>query len=156
MKFNRKSMRLLIFTMNEENYLDGWVKWAFSKYGNGKQSISRYEMKLAVICLTGKKPVLPKNQNSFTIQDLHDIVGRLKKEVIFGDMNVIYDTIDKDGKGYVTLQDLKEAATANNATVSLSAIDNAFKAADTDNDGRITYHDFISYVKSGMTELGII
>ena len=142
--------------MNDESYLDGWIKWAFLKYSNGKQYVNRYEMKLAVICLTGKKPVLPKNQNSFSIQDLHDLVGHLKKEAIFGDMNVIYDTIDKDGKGYVTIKDLKEAASANNATVSLSTIENAFKAADTDNDGRITYQDFISYVKSGMTELGII
>lgn len=142
--------------MNEENYLDGWINWAFSKYSNGKQRINRYEMKLAVICLTGKKPVLPKKQDSFTIQDLHDIVGHLKKEAIFGDMNIIYDTIDKDGKGYVTIQDLKEAASANNATVSLTTIENAFKAADTDNDGRIAYQDFISYVKSGMNELGII
>ncbi|OHT03309.1 hypothetical protein TRFO_29353 [Tritrichomonas foetus] len=71
-------------------------------------------------------------------------------------MNTIYDAIDKEGKGYVSIDDLKNAAKQYNATVNETALINAFKTADRDRDGRITYQDFINFVKSGMIDLGIV
>ena len=142
--------------MNSGDYISQWIDWAFSNYSEGNPTLNRHQMKLAVISLTGKKPVLNRNKKYFTNQDLREFVGQIDKDDLIGNLEIIYDSIDKDGKGYVSLDDIQEAAKNNHATLPSHTIANAFKAGDKDNDGRIPYIDFIKLVKSGMIDLGII
>ena len=142
--------------MEKEKYTLDWINWAFAKYSNGKQTIGRHEMKLAVISLTGKMPLLPKNQSAYTIHDLHDIMNTICKESILNNINKIYDAIDKEGKGYVTIQDVLAASKENNVTIPVSTIESAFNLGDQDHDGFIPTKEFLDLVRSGMAELGVI
>ena len=67
--------------------MNDWVNWSFSQYANGKDRLTRHQMKLAVISMTGKKPTdLPRDQNSFTIEDLEQYVRILNS----GNFGMIY------------------------------------------------------------------
>ena len=136
--------------------MNDWVNWSFSQYANGKDRLTRHQMKLAVISMTGKKPTdLPRDQNSFTIEDLEQYVRILNSGNIIGDVCSLYDCIDQDGKGYVTVLDLIAAAEANHANISQAALEDAFQRVDRDRDGRISYRDFMNTVNTGLIELGV-
>ena len=141
---------------NDPTLLDEWVRWSFAQYGNGKDALTRHQMKLAVISLTGKKPTdLPRGQNSFSINDLADYVTILTKGSIIGDISSLYDAFDQDGKGYVTLPDMIDAAKTYNTNISEQIIEDAFNRVDRDHDGRISYREFMSTIDTGLIELGV-
>jgi hypothetical protein len=140
----------------EQNMLEEWVKWSFEQYSEGRSTLTRQQMKLAVISLTGQKPSdLPRGHSSFTLQELYRYIHTLNAGSILGDISSIYDEIDQTGKGFVQVEDLIKAAQKNSANLSVAVLQDAFARADTDHDGRISYRDFVAIVKTGLIELGV-
>jgi hypothetical protein len=139
-----------------ENLLEEWVKWSFDQYSGGNPFLTRRQMKLAVISLTGGRPKgLPRGQTSFSLAELYQYIYRLNSGTILGDVSSLYDQFDCSGHGFVTLQDLLAAAEKNNANFSQKVLEDAFNRVDTDQDGRISYRDFLNTVKTGLIELGV-
>jgi hypothetical protein len=140
----------------QKNLLEEWVKWSFDQYSEGKPTLSRQQMKLAVISLTGKKPAdLPPGQTSFSVQDLYRYINALNDGSIIGDISSIYEEIDQTGQGFIQVDDLIRAARKYKANLSVPVLQDAFARADADHDGRISYRDFIATVKTGLIELGV-
>jgi hypothetical protein len=140
----------------QKNLLEEWVKWSFEQYSEGKPTLTRQQMKLAVISLTGKKPAdLAPGQTSFSLQELYRYINTLNDGSILGDISSIYEEIDQTGKGFVEVDDLIRAAQRHKANLSVSILQDAFARADTDHDGRISYREFLTTVKTGLIELGV-
>jgi Ca2+-binding EF-hand superfamily protein len=136
--------------------LEEWVKWSFNQFGGGNSTLTRQQMKLSVISLTGKKPTnLTPKQSSFTLSELYQYIHYLNEGSILGDISLLYDEIDQTGQGFIQIEDLLRTAQRNKANLSVAVLQNAFSRADTDHDGRISYRDFLSTVKIGLIELGI-
>jgi hypothetical protein len=139
-----------------ENLLEDWVKWSFNQYSGGNSCLTRRQMKLAVISLTGGNPKgLPRGQTSFSLPELYQYIYRLNSGTILGDVSSLYDQFDCSGHGFVTLEDLIVASEKNNANFARKVLEDAFHRVDTDQDGRISYRDFINTVKTGLIELGV-
>jgi hypothetical protein len=138
------------------NLLEEWVKWSFDNYSEGQSTLTRQQMKLAVISLTGQKPTdLPPGQTAFTLSELYRYIHCLNAGSILGDISSIYDEIDESGQGFVQVEDLIRAAQKNGANLSGTVLQDAFTRADSDHDGRISYRDFLAIVKTGLIELGV-
>jgi hypothetical protein len=140
----------------EHDLLDEWVKWSFDQYREGSPTLSRQQMRLAVISLTGKKPKdLPPGQKAFSLPDLYRHIHSLNQGSIIGDISSLYDELDQAGNGYLQVEDLVQAAQRNQANISVKVLEDAFNRVDTDRDGRISYREFITTVKTGLIELGV-
>jgi Ca2+-binding EF-hand superfamily protein len=113
-------------------------------------------MKLAVISMTGLKPIgLARGKNSFSVADLMEFVRTVNSGSIIGDLNSVYDQFDPEGHGFITYQDLERAARTSKSTVAADVLENAFLRADSDGDGRVPFNDFIGIVRKGLNELGV-
>lgn len=135
--------------MSDLNF-DDWVEWTFNKYSEGNQCLNRRQMKLAVISLTGKKPKLP-DQKIFTFGDFRRFLGNLDFNKYIGDFSELYEKIDKEQKGYIRIQDLIQACKEFGEYVDIDVLHGAFSRVDTDNDGMISYKEFISTVQAGFS-----
>lgn len=141
--------------MEKSFSFDEWIVWSFEKYSEGNKILNRRQMKLAVISLIGKKPKLNQSQKLFTLDDLRRTIGDISFRSFADNANKIYDEIDKEQKGYVKLQDLYSAAQQYCPGISETLITQAFTRADTDNDGMISYKDFMSIVHLGFQSIGV-
>lgn len=59
----------------------------------------------------------------------------------------LFDTIDRDRKGYITPTDLETWLTIRNASKSYTRYERAFRRMDLNNDGRITFEEFLQMVR---------
>lgn len=142
--------------MDEKRFtFDEWISWSFQKYSEGNQILNRRQLKLAVISLIGKKPKLNPNQKLFTLEDLKRIVGDISYRGFADNANKIYEEIDKEQKGYIKLQDLFIVTKKYCPGITDTIITQAFTRSDTDNDGMISYKDFLSIVHLGFQSIGI-
>jgi len=140
----------------EHDLLDEWVKWSFDQYSSGNSTLSRQQMKLAVISLTGNKPKdLPSGQAAFSLPDLYRYIHSLNQGSIIGDISSLYDELDRSARGYLVIDDLVQAAQRNQANISAKVLEDAFNRVDADRDGRISCREFIATVKTGLIELGV-
>ena len=58
-----------------------------------------------------------------------------------------FQRFDKDGSGYITAAELREAMTHVGQRLSVSAFDEMIGAADTNEDGKIQYEEFVEQMK---------
>ena len=144
--------RLILIMIKKQTDLSEWIKWTFEKYSNGNNSLTRHQMKLAVITLTGHKPNLPKDHSKFSLEDLNEFIGT--SGTILCNTSIIYDQIDVEQKGFITLKDLLDANKKSESKIQESVLKSAFSRADIDHDGRIPFSEFLSIVSDGLTDLG--
>ncbi|KAG6491008.1 hypothetical protein ZIOFF_052340 [Zingiber officinale] len=60
-----------------------------------------------------------------------------------------FSYFDKDGNGFIELEELREALTEDGATDSTDAANNILQEIDTDKDGLISYDEFVAMMKTG-------
>ena len=136
---------------SNEFTFDEWVQWSFEKYSNGKQILTRHEMKLAIISLTGKKPKL-EEQKLYTIDDLRKEVQDYSMKTFISNINQIYEEIDREQNGFIRLKDLYSRAQKCCPQIS-PLLEEAFSNVDKDNDGMISYREFVTTVENGFRSL---
>ena len=130
---------------------DDWVQWSFEKYSNGSGVLNRHQMKLAIISLTGKKVKLG-DQKLYTVNDLRKYVKDYSMKTFISNINQIYEEIDKKENGFLVLSDLYERAQKLCPQVA-PLLEEAFNAVDRDNDGMISYKEFVSTIEEGFKTL---
>ena len=62
-------------------------------------------------------------------------------------MKVAFKMFDKDKNGYIERDELKQMMTKLGEKLTDGEIDEMMKEADTDNDGRVNYNEFLAMMK---------
>ena len=62
-------------------------------------------------------------------------------------MKVAFTMFDKDKNGYIERDELKQMMTKLGEKLTDGEIDEMMKEADTDNDGRVNYNEFLAMMK---------
>ncbi|XP_059433868.1 calcium-dependent protein kinase 26-like isoform X1 [Corylus avellana] len=66
-----------------------------------------------------------------------------------------FQYFDKDGNGYITVDELQQACPEHNMTVAyLEHIEDIIRDVDQDNDGRINYGEFVALMRKGNVDIG--
>ncbi|XP_059452726.1 calcium-dependent protein kinase 26-like [Corylus avellana] len=66
-----------------------------------------------------------------------------------------FQYFDKDGNGYITIDDLQQACEEHNMSgISLEDIEDTIRNVDQDNDGRIDYREFVALMEKGNGRIG--
>ena len=63
------------------------------------------------------------------------------------EMKVAFKMFDKDKNGYIERDELKQMMTKLGEKLTDGEIDEMMKEADTDNDGRVNYNEFLAMMK---------
>jgi len=63
-----------------------------------------------------------------------------------------FSYFDKDGSGYITVDELQQACKEHNMPAAF--LDDVIKEADQDNDGRIDYGEFVAMMTKGNMGVG--
>ena len=63
------------------------------------------------------------------------------------EMSVAFKMFDKDKNGYIERDELKQMMTKLGEKLTDGEIDEMMKEADTDNDGRVNYNEFLAMMK---------
>ena len=89
----------------------------------------------------------PKDTGTINFDEFLSMMGRKISANFEEEMKVAFKMFDKDKNGYIERDELKQMMTKLGEKLTDGEIDEMMKEADTDNDGRVNYNEFLAMMK---------
>lgn len=95
----------------------------------------------------------PQNTGTINYQDFFDLINeKVSQKDQEEQIKMTFDMLDSDRKGKITFKDLKKVAEALGEEISDQEIREMINEADIDNDGEISYEEFVSLVRIATSD----
>ena len=89
----------------------------------------------------------PKDTGTINFDEFLTMMGRKISANFEEEMKMAFKMFDKDENGYIEKDELKQMMAKLGEKLTDGEIDEMMKEADTDNDGRVNYNEFLAMMK---------
>ena len=90
---------------------------------------------------------IPKDTGTINFDEFLTMMGRKISANFEEEMKMAFKMFDKDENGYIEKDELKQMMAKLGEKLTDGEIDEMMKEADTDNDGRVNYNEFLAMMK---------
>ena len=96
---------------------------------------------------TNNSQKIPKDTGTINFDEFLTMMGRKISANFEEEMKMAFKMFDKDENGYIEKDELKQMMAKLGEKLTDGEIDEMMKEADTDNDGRVNYNEFLAMMK---------